>query len=71
MRFVLGITVQIVAAYMATKFLQSYPSEIWTSTLIFPTTVASIASWLSLWLPEDTVSHFARFSLGTAQVSLN
>nr|CDQ04831.1 Bm2424, isoform b [Brugia malayi] len=67
MRFMLGIAVQIAAAYMATKFLQNYPSEICTSTLIFPTTVASIASWFSLWLPEDTINYFARFSLGTAQ----
>uniref|UniRef100_A0AAF5PG04 GPI ethanolamine phosphate transferase 3 n=1 Tax=Wuchereria bancrofti TaxID=6293 RepID=A0AAF5PG04_WUCBA len=66
-RFMFGIAVQIVAAYMATKFLQNYPSEIWTSTLIFPTTVASIASWLSLWLPENTTNYFAPFSLGTAQ----
>ncbi|MCP9260532.1 GPI ethanolamine phosphate transferase 3 [Dirofilaria immitis] len=67
-RFMLGISVQIVAAYMATRFLQNYPSEIWTSILIFPTTIATIASWLSLWLPEDTVSHFSRFSLGSAQI---
>ncbi|CAG9538977.1 unnamed protein product [Cercopithifilaria johnstoni] len=68
MRFMIGILVQIVAACMATKYLQSYPSEIWTSTLIFPRTVATIALWLSFWLPEDTLSHFARFSLGTAQI---
>lgn len=65
----LGILVQIVAACMATKYLQRYPLEIWTSTLIFPVTVSTIALWLSLWLPEDTFSHFARFSLGAAQVS--
>lgn len=68
MRFMLGIAVQIAAAYMATKFLQNYRSEICTSTLIFPTTVANIASWFSLWLPEDTINYFSRFSLGTAQI---
>ncbi|VDO43333.1 unnamed protein product [Brugia timori] len=68
MRFMLGVAVQIAAAYMATKFLQNYRSEICTSTLIFPTTVASIASWFSLWLPEDTINYFSRFSLGTAQI---
>ncbi|VDK87918.1 unnamed protein product, partial [Litomosoides sigmodontis] len=68
MRFILGIVVQIAAACMATRFLQNYPSEIWTSTFIFPTTVATIALWLSFWLPEDTFSHFAQFSLGAAQI---
>lgn len=69
MRFILGVVVQIAAACMARRFLRNYPSEIWTSTLIFPTTVATIALWLSFWLPEHAFSHFARFSLGTAQVS--
>ncbi|EFO24581.2 hypothetical protein LOAG_03903 [Loa loa] len=68
MRFMFGISVQILATYLVTKLLRNYPSEIWTSTLIFPTAVACITSWLSLWLPEDTVSHFVRFSLGTAQI---
>uniref|UniRef100_A0A8R1TM52 GPI ethanolamine phosphate transferase 3 n=1 Tax=Onchocerca volvulus TaxID=6282 RepID=A0A8R1TM52_ONCVO len=68
MRFMLGISIQIIAAFIARRLLQSYPSEIWTSTLIFPTAVASIASWLSLWLPENTVTRFARFSLITAQI---
>uniref|UniRef100_A0A915PZ24 GPI ethanolamine phosphate transferase 3 n=1 Tax=Setaria digitata TaxID=48799 RepID=A0A915PZ24_9BILA len=68
MRFILGISVQIIAAYMARRFLRNHPSEIWTSTLIFPKTVASIASWISHWLPEDTFSHFAAFSLGAAQI---
>lgn len=69
MRFMLGVMASIVFAYLSENFLQNYPSEFWTSTLIFPITVVSVTSWLSQWLPEGTAIHFARFSLGTAQVS--
>lgn len=69
MRFLFGIVVRVAAAYAASQFLYSYPSEFLTSALIAPTTVATIAYWISQWLPENTVGRFAQFSLITAQVN--
>ncbi|VDN03644.1 unnamed protein product [Thelazia callipaeda] len=68
MRSLFGVSVIIIAAYFAKKALRKYPSETMTSALIYPTAVTGVASWISHWLPEDTLEYFASFSLVTAQI---
>ncbi|VDK44489.1 unnamed protein product [Anisakis simplex] len=69
-RFVTGVVFLCAGSFISYHIQIEHCPQAIASSLIFPSTVATVAVWLAEWLPERSATQFASFPIICAQMML-